>query len=468
MIHLSTLLLASALGLPQETQAEQGALQTHVETLTSEAFGGRGLGEPGAELTVEYLVQALKELGLEPAGQPDGEGNPSFRQSFELYRYNHSVEPKLILTRRDGQEEVGVYGLDFTVNTQGLMRGTEKLEVYYLTDARVGKEVTSPDRALVFCLPVPFRTSVLKEREMLEPESWGLEIRPHSSTRQGTRLGIPAPRFERKPPVEKDERFEMITLLGKLASDLNWRGYTHAQFIANEECQRVMVSNVVAVLPGSDPKLAKESVLLQTFYDHDTGRVSATGRADRGTHGAGAVASLLEVAAQLAKGEAPARSVVFLFSFGQANRGNGLSSYLKQPVRPLQKTVGALSVVRPGLPLEQQAADGKPRVALTAFEESPLGAACVERGLPVVEGKAVQPLMFQASRLMSKRGLPAQILGTAYCEAPGCMGNQRFEPTDYEQLEVATETLLGATRILAAADYQKPAAKQAKQRKFGR
>lgn len=468
MISLNTLLLFGALGLPQEPETQHGALQTHVEALTNEVLGGRGLGEPGAEFTVEYLVQALADLGLEPGGQPDASGAPGFRQSFDLYRYTHSVEPKLILTRGDGVEELAVYGQDFKVNTHGLMRGTEKLDVYYLTDARVGKEATSPGRALVFCLPAPFRKHVLKEREMLEPGSWGLEIRPHSSTKQGTPQGIPAPRFERKPPAEGDERFEMLTLLGKYASDMDWRGYTHAQFIADEECRRVQVSNVVAVLPGADPALAGESVLLQAFYDYETGKLSATGRQDRGTHGAGALASMLEVAAQLARGEAPARSVVFLFSYGQAQRGIGLSSYLKQPARPLQKTVGALSVVRPGVPLDLKAEDGKPRICLTDFNKTPLGPACLGLGLPVVEGRADQPLLFQAYRLMSQRGLPVQILGSAYCEESGCIRRQRFEPTDYEQLELATETLLGATRILASADYERPAIKRPKQRKRGR
>ena len=50
---------------------DEARLLDHIETLSSDEFGGRAPGSPGEELTVAYLSDAFGELGLEP-GNPDG------------------------------------------------------------------------------------------------------------------------------------------------------------------------------------------------------------------------------------------------------------------------------------------------------------------------------------------------------------------------------------------------------------
>lgn len=46
-------------------------LRAHVAELASDAFGGRGTGTPGEQLTVDYIVAQFQALGLE-GGMPDG------------------------------------------------------------------------------------------------------------------------------------------------------------------------------------------------------------------------------------------------------------------------------------------------------------------------------------------------------------------------------------------------------------
>jgi len=267
MIHACLALsLLGAPSLAQDSQPSIEALTAHVEQLSSEAFGGRALGEPGGQMSVDYLVQALGELGLEPGGPKDAQGQRSFVQMFPMQRYEHAFEPSLVLTKVSGGEDVGVYGKDFNVNVHGLMRGTPKLEIFRFADAGLPISVASPERALLFALGSNFRKRLLTDRGLLEPGTWGLELRAQEMTRGGIALGKPALRYDTKKP--SDERFEMVTLLGDFARDLKWLGYSHVQLKADETWKEVQLANVVAVLPGANSALQGESILVQAFYDH--------------------------------------------------------------------------------------------------------------------------------------------------------------------------------------------------------
>ena len=53
-----------------ETASEsmtEPAYRRHIEILASDEFGGRAPASPGEELTVDYLVEHFKGLGLQPA-----------------------------------------------------------------------------------------------------------------------------------------------------------------------------------------------------------------------------------------------------------------------------------------------------------------------------------------------------------------------------------------------------------------
>ncbi len=46
---------------------DESSYRQHIATLASDEFGGRGPATAGEELTVNYLVNAFKAMGLEPA-----------------------------------------------------------------------------------------------------------------------------------------------------------------------------------------------------------------------------------------------------------------------------------------------------------------------------------------------------------------------------------------------------------------
>jgi Zn-dependent M28 family amino/carboxypeptidase len=85
------------------------------------------------------------------------------------------------------------------------------------------------------------------------------------------------------------------------------------------QVERVQSENVVAVLPGSDPELRDEYVVLSAHLDHLG--VSAAPGADRVFNGAmdnaSGIAVLLQMARQMSKGKPPRRSIVFLAVTGE-------------------------------------------------------------------------------------------------------------------------------------------------------
>lgn len=106
--------------------------------------------------------------------------------------------------------------------------------------------------------------------------------------------------------------------------------------------QATTTANVLGLIPGRDPELAQELVILSAHYDH-VGR-SADGTLYPGADDdASGVGVLLEVARLWQEaGVRPRRSVLFA-AWGAEEFGQlGSAYYLTHPLRPLAETVGLL------------------------------------------------------------------------------------------------------------------------------
>ena len=91
-----------------QTITEQSLL-SHIEIFSSDEFEGRAPATRGEELTVEYLVTHLEEMGVEP-GMPDG----TYIQEFPLLGQQVDRQTASMAIRLDGEvaEELN-YGADF-------------------------------------------------------------------------------------------------------------------------------------------------------------------------------------------------------------------------------------------------------------------------------------------------------------------------------------------------------------------
>jgi hypothetical protein len=109
--------------------------------------------------------------------------------------------------------------------------------------------------------------------------------------------------------------------------------------------------NVVALLPGADPTLRRETVIVGAHYDHlgfgGEGSLSPDARAihNGADDNASGTAALLDVARRLATSdESPARSVLFLAFTGEEKGLWGSGHYVSDPLVPLENTVAMLNM----------------------------------------------------------------------------------------------------------------------------
>ncbi len=112
------------------------------------------------------------------------------------------------------------------------------------------------------------------------------------------------------------------------------------------------VSNVIGLLPGSDPVLRKQYIVVSAHYDHlgiKNGRIY-NGANDNGS----GVVSIVEIARALGSLEVhPKRSIVFAAFFGEEEGLLGSRYYVGHPPEPLQSTVANINLEQMGRTDEQ-------------------------------------------------------------------------------------------------------------------
>ena len=109
--------------------------------------------------------------------------------------------------------------------------------------------------------------------------------------------------------------------------------------------------NVVGILPGSDPKLKNEAIVIGAHYDHlgRGGEGSLAPREGEIHHGAddnaSGVAGLIELARILSsQNPKPRRTIVFIAFSGEEEGLIGSSYYVNHPIVPLASTVAMINM----------------------------------------------------------------------------------------------------------------------------
>lgn len=108
--------------------------------------------------------------------------------------------------------------------------------------------------------------------------------------------------------------------------------------------------NVVGILPGSDPKLKNEAIVIGAHYDHlgyggeGSGSLSATTGIHHGADdNASGVAGLLELA-RILSSQKPRRTIVFIAFSGEEEGLIGSNYYVNHPIVPLANTVAMINM----------------------------------------------------------------------------------------------------------------------------
>jgi hypothetical protein len=187
-----------------------------------------------------------------------------------------------------------------------------------------------------------------------------------------------------------------------------------ADTLSAESRLPVVAVNVVGVLPGADPQLRDEAVVVTAHYDHlGLGQpVNGDSVYNGADDDASGTAAVLEIARLLGRGPAPKRTVVFLLVTGEERGMLGTRWYLDHPVVPLERTVANLNVEMIGRP--DSLAGGPGMGWLTGFERSTMGATLREAGIPIVPDPRPDQHFFERSDnyAFARRGIVAHTLST--------------------------------------------------------
>jgi hypothetical protein len=214
--------------------------------------------------------------------------------------------------------------------------------------------------------------------------------------------------------------------------------------------------NVAAVLPGADPALRGQVVLIDAHYDHlgttalgvceAQGDDTVCNGADDDASGAVAV---LEIARALAHGPAPKRTLVFLLTTGEEVGLLGTRWYVGHPVLPLDSTVANLEIEMIGRP--DSLAGGAGKAWLTGYSRSTMGQMLAVASIPIVSDPRPGQNFFERSDniAFAQRGIPAHTLSTFNLHADYHTANDEADRLDYAHMTGVIRAAVRAVRLLA-------------------
>jgi Zn-dependent M28 family amino/carboxypeptidase len=381
---LGFLVIAALPGVAQDTAISAARIREHTRFLSSDLLEGRGVGVRGGEIAAEYIATQLALAGAKPAGD-----NGTYYQRVPLVGIETQPDATL-------GAAVGGKGLDFRwgddfVGASQMQRADARFEGEAVF---VGHGITAPEfhwddykgvdvtgKVLIMFTNEPPSTDpkffdgraltyygrwVYKYEEALrrgakacilihttETASYGWDVVRNSWGRESPfvklEAGAKALAFEGWMTREAGEKF--LALAGRNVDDLlkaseradfrpidlgiQVRGHIPAK-------QRPLETrNVVAMIPGSDPKLKDEYVIYSAHWDHlgigtpVGGDAIYNGAIDNAT----GCAILLELArAWGALPRKPKRSVLFLSVTAEEGGLKGSEYYAAHPLVPLAKT----------------------------------------------------------------------------------------------------------------------------------
>ena len=213
--------------------------------------------------------------------------------------------------------------------------------------------------------------------------------------------------------------------------------------------------NVIGVLPGSDPKLKNEVILLTAHLDHLG--VGAPVNGDAIYNGADDDASgcvaVLQLARAMAKGERPKRTVVFAFFGSEETGGQGNSYFLDHPPVPLASIVANLEFEMIG---RSDPAVKSDELWLTGFERSNLGPELAKHGAKLVADPHPAQQYFRRSDnyALAKKGIVAHTVSSFGLHKDYHQPSDDLAHIDFQHMEQVIASMIGPVQWLANSDFK--------------
>ena len=367
---VAALLVSSALAADATKTGPAGissvSILAHTKVLSSDEFEGRAPGTPGEDKTVAYLVGEFQKLGLQP-GNPDGtylqnvplvgiSSTPSLALSIDghtlaLENVNDYIGPSSRVSPRVEAKDTEVVFVGYGVvapeygwdDYKGVdVRG--KTVVMLVNDPPVTKADGTLDdtmfrgNAMTYYGRWTYKYEIAAEKgaaaclivHETKAAAYPFAVLVGSNTRENFEIASPdnnAGHVGMQGWLTVDAARRVFAACGKDYDKLKATAATRefrpvslgakASFAVDNVLRNVASRNVVALLPGSDPKLKDEYLIYTAHWDHLgrdprlKGDQIYNGAADN----AAGVAVLLELAkafSSLPADQRPKRSILFL------------------------------------------------------------------------------------------------------------------------------------------------------------
>ena len=383
---MNTVAMLALLAMTQQIPVDTAALDAHLRFLASDLLEGRAPATRGGRLAAEYLAAQFQALGLEPAGangtyfqpvalvgmtpQPTFSwGKPgrldslSFRDQFVAW----AERPEADIAAEGGVVFVGYgirapewqwddyKGLDLRgkvllmlVNDPGLVDTTVflgKILTYYGRWTYKLEEAARQGAAGAVLIHTTESATYPWEvvRGSWTVEQFKLDQPQHPS------LAFAGWVTEANARAALAKAGQSLDSLTRSAARRDFRPVAtgvQASVRVHSALRRVASKNVVARLPGRDPRRAEQGVLITSHWDH-----KGIGPAIRGDSiyngaedNASGLAATLGVAKALTQLPRLARSIFFVATTAEESGLLGSEAYVQKPLIPLAQTAAVLNL----------------------------------------------------------------------------------------------------------------------------
>jgi len=376
-----------------------GALMAHVKVLASDEFEGRAPGTKGEDLTVAYIADQFRKVGLKP-GNPDG----TYVQKVPLVGITADPATSLVFRRGDlaqtlafkndvvawtkrVEQRVSIDATDVVFVGYGIeapefqwddYKGVDlggKTVIMLINDPPVPDPAdpskldpkTFGGRAMTYYGRWTYKYEMGAEKKAAAvfivhetgPAAYPFSVVQSKVTEQFDL--VTADRNRGRAAIEGwitlDQAKELFALAGHDFEALKARAATRAftpvpmgvtaSMTLNSRIRTFDSRNVVGLLPGSDPALRNEYVIYAAHWDHYgigpaiNGDTIYNGALDNAT----GVGGMIEVARAFAgQPAAPKRSLLFLAVTAEEQGLLGSDYYARHPIYPLNRTLAAINM----------------------------------------------------------------------------------------------------------------------------
>jgi hypothetical protein len=443
------------------SMVQPSAIEAHMRFLADDLLEGRQPGTRGFELAARYVEAQYRAIGLQPAGE-----NNTFVQAVPL-RKGQIVENQSSLTlERNGKSQTLVYGRDYYLNPD-LLRTQHQVSAPLVF---VGYGVSAPELRyddyakidvkgkIVVCLngaPASFpsnprayfSSAATKYADAVERGAVGMiTFNPPGYQRSSWEAAVRRAKSGVFRWLDKDgtpsnafTQLEGIASLSESGVEALFAGAPQSleRVLANAQAnkpqafnlpstvriqtatrhQPIQSSNVIGVLPGSDPALKNEYVTYVAHMDHFGIGVPVNGDSIyNGAHdNASGVAIMLEVARAFKRlPQAPKRSILFIGVTAEEWGLLGSDYFASNPTVPAGSLVANMALDMPFLyhPLLDIVPYGADHSTLAA----PVKQAAAHLGLKIGPDPMPEQVLFIRSDHFSfiRKGIPALFIKSGF------------------------------------------------------